>query len=204
MTTSTEPEDGPNVRRPAGDRWRTPLALAAVVIVLDQITKALIRDWLTGRPAGRRWDAVSDWLGLQYVENRGAAFGSLGGYGGLLTIVAIVVVVIALAAYARVDRPTTWLRLGLGLLVGGAVGNVIDRLAHGYVVDFVAVGPWPRFNVADSAITIGVLLLAWRLSGDEYTTAPRPTADITLASRGDRTSDERTPSARTNGKQAER
>ncbi len=171
-----------------------------MIILVDQATKALIRNWLPDRPSGRRWDAVSDWLGLQYVENRGAAFGSLVGYGGFLTVVALVVVVIAVIAYARIDGPSRWLKIGLGLLVGGAIGNVTDRMIYGYVVDFVAVGPWPRFNLADSAITVGVLLLAWRLSGDEVTTATRAPADVTSAVPGDRTSDERTPSARTNGK----
>ena len=204
MIISTDSDASSNRRQPVGNRWLTPVVLAVIVIGFDQITKALIRGWLPDRPAGRRWDAASDWLGLQYVENRGAAFGSLDGYGGVLTIVALVVVMVALTAYARVDHPTAWLRFGLGLLVGGAVGNIIDRLVYGYVVDFVAVGPWPRFNVADSAITVGVLLLAWRLSGDEYTTAPRPPADLVSAAPGDRTSDERTPSARTNGKQAKR
>ena len=204
MTTGVDTGGSRNGRQPPGTRWLLPIVLAAVVVVPDQASKALIRGWLPGRPAGPRWDVFSDWLGLQYVENRGAAFGSLEGYGGLLTVIAVVVVVIALIAYARTSCPTAWLKSGVGLLVGGAVGNVIDRLVHGYVVDFVAVGPWPRFNVADSAITVGVLLLAWRLSGDEDTKAVRPTADVTSAAPGDHTSDERTPSAGTNGKQAER
>ncbi len=204
MTPITDPEASRNLRQPVGNRWLTPVLVAGSILALDQGTKALIRAWLPDRPGGPRWDVISDWFGLQYVENRGAAFGSLGEYGALLTIVAIAVVLIALTAYCRVPGPTGWLRCGLGLLIGGAVGNIIDRLVFGYVVDFVAIGPWPRFNVADSAITGGVLLLAWRLSGDEYTTATGPTADDRSAPPGDRTSDERTPSARTNGKQAER
>lgn len=181
-------------------RWVPLILIGTIILCLDQVTKAVIRNWLSERPEGRRWDAVSDWLGFQYVRNRGAAFGSLAGYGGLLTVVALVLVAIALTAYARVDGPSSWLKVGLGLLVGGAIGNVIDRVTYGYVVDFVAVGGWPRFNLADSAITVGVLLLAWRLSGDEYTTATRAPADVTSAGPGDQTSDERTPSARTNGK----
>ena len=155
-----------------GRRWLVPVCIAASVVLLDQTTKALIRGWLPGHAGGPRWDLGAGWLGLHYVENRGAAFGSLVGYGVLLTVIALVVVVLVLAIYARIAAPSRWLQAGLGLLIGGAVGNVVDRLSHGYVTDFIAIGPWPRFNVADSAITVGVLLLAWRLSGDEYATAP--------------------------------
>lgn len=147
-------------------RWPAPILVAASVVALDRISKSLIQDWLPDRPAGSRADLVGNWFGLHYVENRGAAFGTLTGYGGLLTLLASLVVLLLVGLYTRVPAPSIWLRLGLGLLVGGAIGNVLDRLLFGYVVDFVAVGPWPRFNLADSAITIGVLLLAWRLSGD--------------------------------------
>lgn len=200
MSNATDPHVSPRRRKTMSHRWAPPILMGAIILCLDQVTKAVIRSWLSERPEGRRWDAASDWLGLQYVENRGAAFGSLADYGGLLTVVALVLVAIATTAYARVDGPSSWLKVGLGLLVGGAIGNVIDRVVHGYVVDFVAIGGWPRFNLADSSITVGVLLLAWRLSGDEYTTATRAPVDVTSAAPGDRTSDERTPSARTNGK----
>ena len=148
-------------------RWLAPLLIAALIVGLDRLSKVLVRGWLPERAAGSRVDLLGEWFGLDYVENRGAAFGTLDGYGGLLTVLALAVVVAMIVFYARVAGPSPWLRLGLGLLVGGAVGNVLDRLLHGYVVDFVAVGPWPRFNLADSAITTGVLLLAWRLSGDD-------------------------------------
>ncbi len=169
-------------------------------MLLDQATKALIRGWLPGRASGPRWDLGVDWLGLHYIENRGSAFGSLVGYGAVLTVIAVVVVVLMLSIYARIAAPSQWLQAGLGLLVGGAVGNVIDRLSHGYVTDFIAIGPWPRFNVADSAITVGVLLLAWRLGGDDYAIATRTAAESPSPASGDRTSHDCTPSTRTNGK----
>ena len=67
--------------------------------------------------------------------------------------------------------------IGIGLLAGGGIGNMIDRLRHGAVIDFVAVGPWPRFNVADSAITIGVLLLAWSVLTAQEQTPDDPTKE---------------------------
>ena len=176
-----------------GARWLSPVLIAVLIVAMDRISKALIRDWLPGRPAGPRVDLVGDWLGFQYVENRGAAFGTLSGYGGVLTALALVVVLLMVVLYARVVNPSRWHRLGLGLLVGGAVGNVLDRIDYGYVVDFVAVGPWPRFNVADSAITIGVLLLAWRLSGDDLADAGRPSVGARVTETSEPMVDENAP-----------
>lgn len=158
----------------AGGRWLAPALVVLTVLVTDRLSKSVVQGWLADRPADRRVDLAGDWLGLQYVENRGGAFGTLSGYGGVLTVVALVVIALIVIAYVRSGRPSAWLQVGIGLLVGGAIGNVLDRLTLGYVVDFVAVGPWPRFNVADSAITVGVLLLAWRLGGDQTGAAPTP------------------------------
>jgi signal peptidase II len=80
-------------------------------------------------------------------------------------------------SYRRVPDPSLFLSIGLGLLLGGAVGNLIDRFRLGYVVDFVAVGIWPKFNIADSALTNGVLRLAeqyWRGETMRDETAPDP------------------------------
>ncbi len=181
-------------------RSLAPLAIAVTVLVVDQVSKLLIRDWLPGRPGDPVVGLPGDWIGLQYVENRGAAFGVLAGAGGLLTGVALVVVAAAVIVYARIPAPSRWLTLGLGLLASGAIGNALDRLLLGYVVDFIAVGPWPRFNVADSAITVGVLLLAWRLSGDEYATGSRTSADRAASGTGERPADDHPTTARTNGK----
>jgi signal peptidase II len=174
-------------------RWLVPLAIAVVVAALDRLSKTLIREWLPARSSGSRHDLVGNWLGLDYVENRGAAFGTLSEYGGLLTLLALLVVLGMVALYRRVPSPSIWLRLGLGLLVGGATGNVVDRLVYGYVVDFVAVGPWPRFNLADSSITIGVLLLAWRLSGDAAAAGERTASELDEKSTARASVDDGTP-----------
>ena len=147
-------------------RGRVPAVIALGIFLIDAVSKALAHRWLAdGHDVLAHVFGLC--FGLQYVENRGAAFGTFRGYGTLISAIALLVVLGAVIFYRRIRRPSAWLMVAIGLLVGGALGNVVDRASAGYVVDFIAVGPWPRFNVADSAVTIGVLLLAWRLSGLE-------------------------------------
>jgi len=146
------------VRRTA---WITIAAIALAVIALDQATKAWITSALgSGRPTHER-DLLGSWLSLEYVQNRGTAFGLFSGGGPfVLALVAIGFVIFAVAIW-RTARPSGWFILAFGLIAGGAVGNAIDRIRDGYVTDFIAVGLWWRFNVADSAVTIGMILLFW-------------------------------------------
>ena len=105
---------------------------------------------------------VDGWLALEYTENRGAAFGLL---SGLVPILAASIDSPYWRAcscyYLRQARPALWQTVAIGVIAGGALGNLLDRVRLGHVVDFLSVGPWPNFNVADSAITIGVLVLIW-------------------------------------------
>jgi signal peptidase II len=107
---------------------------------------------------------VDDILRLTYVENRGAAFGVLQDQTTFFVLVGILVVGVIAASYRYLPRSGFMLHLALGLQLGGAIGNLIDRVRQGYVVDFVDFGYranwWPVFNVADSAIVVGVALLA--------------------------------------------
>jgi signal peptidase II len=93
------------------------------------------------------------------------AFGLLSGLGPLVVVAPLLVVVIMAALYLRSAAPPTWQSFGVGLMAGGALGNLADRMRLGYVVDFVAVGRWPNFNVADSAVTVGAVILVagWTL-----------------------------------------
>ena len=108
-------------------------------------------------------------LHLTYVQNTGAAFGVLRNTGPLLVLVSLAVIVVLTLALCRDDparetSPTArWRRAGMVLMLGGAVGNVIDRLWLGYVVDVVDLRVWPVFNLADSAITIGIGLWLWSM-----------------------------------------
>jgi signal peptidase II len=148
------------------------LLLAGAVVVLDQIAKAIA----LGRLAPGMPVVVFDgWLSLTLVMNPGLAFGLLGTMPPAWRWVVAALSVVALLVLARVALrvlPTGgWPgRLAIGLIFGGAVGNLIDRARFGAVVDFVDVHwrgwHWPAFNVADSAISVGVVLLALRLLRD--------------------------------------
>ena len=141
------------------------LGLAALVVVLDQTMKRLAEERLE-RTGIRSVPVplVGDYLRLTYVENRGAAFGLLQDQTAFFVFVGLVVVGVIAASYRYLPRSGFRLHLALGLQLGGAIGNLIDRIRQGYVVDFIDFGYrsnwWPVFNVADSAIVIGVVLLA--------------------------------------------
>jgi signal peptidase II len=132
---------------------RAGVALVCVVAA-DQLVKALVTASLE---RGEQRDLVAG-ITLVNTRNTGVAFGQLQG-GGIIVAVLIVAAVIALLVYVARNAQRRWIWLPAGLLLGGALGNVIDRLREGAVVDFVKLPHWPAFNVADSAITIGVLAL---------------------------------------------
>jgi signal peptidase II len=154
----------------AGAAWARVAAVAAGIVVLDQATKALVRAEID--PGDRR--AVLPGVDLVHTRNTGVAFGFLEGGGALIGAITAVALVALLVFFARHrDRPLAW--LPTGLLVGGAIGNVIDRLRGGGVVDFLKLPAWPAFNVADIAITGGVLalLLVLERSDDDDAAADR-------------------------------
>jgi len=136
------------------------LAVAAIVIAADQLTKWWILDVVMNPP---RVIPIADFFNLVLVGNRGISFGLFaGGMPAWAFAVLSGVIVAALLIWLR-RAGTIWLAVAIGLIVGGAIGNVIDRLRLGLVVDFldfhVAGYHWPAFNLADSAITIGVVAL---------------------------------------------
>jgi signal peptidase II len=137
-------------------------SVAAVVLVVDQVTKGIINSTLT---RGELVEIPGP-VNLTLTYNDGIAFGLAGGGGPLVLLLAMVALV-ALGAFIATapDRLMTW--LAGGLILGGAVGNLVDRVRLGHVTDFVLVSGWPAFNVADSAITVGVILLAWTVIRDD-------------------------------------
>ena len=164
-----------------------PVLVAAVVIGLDQLAKAAIVEWLGPGSPSHRFDLVDGLLAVHYVENTGAAFGVLADRRVVLSVLALVVLVGLVLYYRQLGHGSMAARLGMGLLVGGALGNIIDRVRLGHVVDFIAVGPWPKFNVADSAITAGVLLVAWRaVSGYETGPPGRPAVEQRVSDEDER------------------
>lgn len=130
--------------------------VAVVALVLDQLTKALVRG---GLEPGERVDLFAG-VDLVRVANRGIAFGLLDDAGSLVIALAAVAFGGLLAIFlATSERRGLW--LPIGLLAGGAIGNLIDRVREGAVTDFIDIGPWPAFNVADVEITVGVAILVW-------------------------------------------
>lgn len=128
--------------------------VAASVFAADQATKALVRGDLL---LGERRELAGP-LKLTRVNNEGVAFGAFAG-GGAVLLVIVVLVAAALVVYLvrHAGQPLNW--LACGLILGGALGNAVDRVAAGAVTDFIALPHWPAFNVADIAISGGVILL---------------------------------------------
>jgi signal peptidase II len=132
--------------------WRRAVLVTAAVVALDQVVKALVRGALE---VGERRDLLA-FLDLVYVRNRGVAFSALEDQTALVVVVIAIAMGALLWYFARhAARPLMW--LPTGLLVGGAIGNVIDRVRLGAVTDFLKLPSWPAFNVADMAITVGVV-----------------------------------------------
>ena len=134
------------------------LGLALAVFLLDQGTKALVEGSM--RP-GESITVIPDFLSITHIRNDGGAFGILGGSPLVLLIGSVVAVVIVIWMLLT-GRPSRLTTLGCGLILGGAAGNLLDRLSTGEVTDFVHFSFWYVFNAADAAITVGVatLLLA--------------------------------------------
>ena len=143
---------------------RAGLFLAILVLFLDQVSKLAILEWVQPQAAGI---SITGFLAIVLVWNRGMSFGMFNTGDPIVPwILGAVAVVVAIGLVWWLARARHWLVIaGLGLVLGGAVGNLIDRLIYGAVVDFVLLhaGAWhfPAFNVADSAITLGVIALLW-------------------------------------------
>lgn len=146
-------------------RWELGLLflVAVATLALDQATKYLVTRSL---PVGASWapiPALERWFTLTHTRNAGASFGLFPQLAPVFLTISIVVVV-GIVVYARFLRPGDhWTALAMGLMLGGALGNLADRLRIGHVVDFLDFKVWPVFNCADSAIVIGVALLMWFL-----------------------------------------
>ena len=137
------------------------VGIAGVVIALDQWTKYLVHNnmefgtqWL---PAG--WEWLYPYARIVYWHNSGAAFGMFQSGSMVFTVLAFIVIAAIFYYYPHVEKEDWTLKLAMGLQLGGAAGNLIDRLIKGKVTDFISIGTFPVFNVADASITIGVFVL---------------------------------------------
>lgn len=143
----------------AGAHWITFLGIAGIVVLVDQVAKALL---VANVPAGEVVHVLGDYVRLIFSQNSGALFGLFHDNAAIFGIASLVVVGIIVAYHARAGR-SLYLSIALGALLGGALGNVTDRLRLGYVVDFVDAGigdvRWYTFNVADAAISLAIVML---------------------------------------------
>ena len=135
--------------------------IAAVIVALDQWTKWLVR---MNIPAGESWLPESlVWLSpyarIVHWYNRGAAFGMFQEGGMVFTVLAFIVIAAIIYYYPQVSRADWPLRLAMSMQLGGAIGNLIDRLTIGHVTDFISVGTFPVFNIADASISVGCVVL---------------------------------------------
>jgi len=133
--------------------------LSGTIIGLDQWTKDLVRTQLAFAETWVPWHWLSPYARVVNWHNTGSAFGMFQGYGIIFTALAILVAGAIIFYYPQVPRQDWPLRIALGLQLGGAVGNLIDRLTRGFVTDWISVGKFPVFNVADSSISMGVVVL---------------------------------------------
>jgi len=150
------------------------ILVAAAVILVDQVAKAFVVAYIE---PGRTITLIPHVISLTHSTNSGAAFGLLKGSGQIVFLAALVVVVLTFAwFFAFRKKRSLWSFVGLGLIIGGALGNLVDRAArHNHqVVDFFYTGWWPVFNVADMAIVAGVIIVVvvtalelWREDGEE-------------------------------------
>ncbi len=160
------------------DTWRTLLLIAVPILVADQVTKVLVRRAV---PLHDSHTIIPGLLDFTHVRNTGAAFGILNSvdfaFKPVLMMAVAFAALIAIGAYAvQLGTHERLARLGLALILGGAVGNLLDRLMHGYVLDFVdvyyrGVHFW-AFNVADAAITIGAILVLFEVLFSGHHHAP--------------------------------
>ena len=160
--------------------------IAFLVLALDQATKA----WITANMASHETRSVIEgFLRLRYTENTGAAFGLFRDWTGALSIAAIIIIAVLILSASRVSSGNPVLVLALGAVLGGALGNLVDRLRLGYVVDFIeayglrlniggTIYTFPVFNVADSAITVGVILIIASMLFVKQEAKPPPSPEV--------------------------
>jgi signal peptidase II len=136
------------------------LAILLGVFSADRLTKL----WAMARLAPRSGLPLLPFFHLTYVENTGAAFGIGRSRNGFFVVLTLALLGLLFFLRRRWPRGDRWLEGGFLLVAGGALGNLYDRLAYGFVVDFLDFRVWPVFNVADSCVTVGACCLAWGLS----------------------------------------
>jgi signal peptidase II len=161
------------------------VGIALVILVLDQWTKSLVRNGLAYGEAWSPWEWLMPYARIVHWNNTGVAFGMFQGYGMVFTVLALIVATVIVYYYPRVPVEEWPLRIAMGMQLGGALGNLIDRVTNnGQVTDFISVGNFAVFNIADASISVGVAVLLigmwWkdRSEAKKAETTPNPDTKI--------------------------
>lgn len=161
-------------------RWTSFWALLLLVLSVaaaDQASKAAIRAHLEVNTSLAPIPSLADFFTLTHTQNTGAAFSLLQGAAPLLAAPGVIAILVLLVLYRRWQGPRWPLLCAVGLEIGGTLGNMVDRLRLGYVVDFLHIHGLPIFNLADGAIVSGALAIAWLVWRQEQITPSDPPAD---------------------------
>ncbi len=135
------------------------LSISGTIIIVDQLTKWVVQQNLALGESWVPWEWLEPYARIVHWYNRGVVFGLFQNGGDIFAVLAFIVALAIIYYFPRVPAADWPLRLAMSLQLGGAIGNLIDRITIGHVVDFISVGTFPVFNVADSSITIGVVVL---------------------------------------------
>ena len=157
------------------------ILLAGPIIALDQWTKIIIRNNIPVGGTWMPWEWLAPYARIVHWHNTGAAFGMFQGASLVFTILAFIVSGLIIYYFPHIPTSDWILRLALGMQLAGAVGNLIDRLTLGRVTDFISLGTFPVFNVADSSITVGTAVLilgTWIKDRQEKRAAARAAAEV--------------------------
>jgi signal peptidase II len=141
------------------DRYGLLVVISGIIIILDQLSKNWIRTNLAFTETWSPWPWLAPYARFVHWHNTGVAFGLFQGFGIYLTLLAFIIAILIIYYYPRVPREDWSLKLAMAMQLGGALGNLVDRIQQGYVTDFISIGDFPVFNIADSSITIGVVVL---------------------------------------------
>ncbi|SRR5579875_21992 len=197
-----------NIVKASRERLYDVLALltAIIIIALDQWTKALVMQYLSPPGSGRIVPIIGDYLSLDYIQNNGAAFSMFANTAVLAVLIAIAIAVIAYLYLRILNTGPLALKLIFGMIVGGAAGNLIDRVRHGgYVVDFIffqipQIGfRFAVFNLADASISVGVFLLFVFLLFSSLKQSRKTASEDETKAQGDKEDKTVQPTPRRNG-----
>ncbi len=141
-------------------KWLYVFSAATLVLILDRLTKYVITHILAN---GQSIKIIPNFFHITLVLNKGAAFGLFKEMTAIFVLLSLSVIIFIILYIWRNEFGRIYLPVALGLILGGAIGNLIDRIKFGYVIDFIDFRIWPVFNMADSCITIGAIILAWHV-----------------------------------------